>query len=137
MLLLCMSHQGPEKKKLGDVAAVYFPPRSRKKAETTEFLISSVFLLLVKFDKIKFITCGDNNNMDIKPITYAVPVLKHTHNNRILDVIITHMKELYYPPFVKPPLENDEDLQGQPRDHKVVILIPNYLKTTTTYQRRE
>ena len=114
------------------VAAVYVPPRSRKKAETTEFLISSVFLLLAKFDKIKFIICGDINNLDIKPITDAVPVLKQivdkpTHNNRILDVIITDMKELYYPPFVKPPLENDDDLQGQPSEHKVVILIPNSL----------
>ena len=114
------------------VVAVYVPPRSRKKAETTEFLISSVFLLLAKFDKIKFIICGDINNLDIKPITDAVPVLKQivdkpTHNNRILDVIITDMKELYYPPFVKPPLENDDDLQGQASDHKVVILIPNSL----------
>ena len=66
MLLLCTSHQGPEKKKLADVAAVYVPPRFRKKAETTEFLISSVFLLLVKFGKIKFIICGDINNLDIK-----------------------------------------------------------------------
>ena len=67
----------------------------------------------------------------------AVPVLKHTHNNRILDVIITYMKELYYPPFVKPPLENDDDLQGQPSDHKVVILIPNCLNINNKPTREE
>ena len=75
--------------------------------------------------------------LDIKHITDAVPVLKQivdTHNNRILDVIITDMKKLYYPTFVKPPLENDDDLQGQPSEHKVVILIPNSLNINlTTY----
>lgn len=124
------------------VAAVYVPPRSRKKAETIEFLISSYFLLLSKFDKIQFIIGGDFNNLDIKPLTDAAPSLKQvvdkpTHNNRVLDVIITDMKELYYPPFVKPPLENDDDLQGEPSDHNTVFLIPNSLNINSSLPEKK
>ena len=34
------------------------------------------------------------------------------------------MKENYYPPFVRDPLECDEDLPGEPSDHKIVIILP-------------
>ena len=33
------------------------------------------------------------------------------------------MKENYYPPFVRDPLECDEDLPGEPSDHKIVIIL--------------
>ena len=48
-------------------AAVYVPPRSKLKDETTEFLIMSIHFLRSKFDDLRFMIGGDVNTLDLIP----------------------------------------------------------------------
>ena len=41
-----------------------------------------------------------------------------------LDPIITTMGRYFFPPVTKPPLDSDEDKQGKPSDHLVVLMYP-------------
>ncbi len=112
------------------VCSLYVSPRSRKKAETCEFLTSSIHMLKSKYDNLKFIIGGDINSLDIKPILDSAPSMKQvvdkpTHGNRILDILITDLFQEFYPPVIKEPLECDEDIPGQPSDHKIVLFMPN------------
>ena len=120
------------KNRVNRIAAcsLYVSPRSRKKAETCEFLTSSIHMLKSKYDNLKFIIGGDINSLDIKPILDSAPSMKQvvdkpTHGNRILDILITDLFQEFYPPVIKEPLECDEDIPGQPSDHKIVLFMPN------------
>ena len=111
------------------LSSLYVPPRSRKTQETLDFIISSIHLLKAEYDDIKFIIGGDRNNMDFNVILQSYRNLRQTveiptHSGRILDIVITDIKDRYYPPFVKPPLDCDLDLPGQPSDHNIVFVIP-------------
>jgi len=111
------------------VAAIYVPPRSRKKADITEYLMSSVHYIKSKFNDIKFLLGGDINNLDLTPVLDCYQELQQivttpTLNNRILDVLVTDMKEAFYPPFVRPPLECNDDDNGESSDHKIVLCAP-------------
>ena len=116
-------------------AAVYVPPISEFKEETTEFLIMSIIYLRSKFFDLKFIVGGDINTLDFTPILDSYDTLRQivelpTHRNRILDVLVSCMEPLYYPAFVKPPLECDDGLPGEASDHKIVVAIPKSLDVT-------
>ena len=49
-----------------------------------------------------------------------------THRNRVFDIILTNMKENYYPPFVRDPLECDEDLPGESFSRKLSLPVKCY-----------
>ena len=111
------------------LSALYVPPRSRLMNETVEFMISSIHILNARYKDITFLIGGDINNLVLQPIIDSLENMKQvvetpTHRNRVLDIILTNMKENYYPPFVRDPLECDEDLPGEPSDHKIVIFLP-------------
>ena len=46
-----------------------------------------------------------------------------THNDKILDPIITDLHSYYQNPIIEEPLEADSDA-GQPSDHKMILMIP-------------
>ena len=80
---------------------------------------------------LQFIIAGDTNRLNLSPILNLSPSLKQVVQTAtrlnppvILDPIITTMKKLYQPPVTKPPLNNDEDKQGKPSDHLVVVMYP-------------
>ena len=94
--------------------------------ETVEFMISAKHILNARYNDITFLIGGDINNLALQPIKDSLENMKQvvetpTHRNRVL-VILTNMKENYYPPFVLDLLECD--LPGEPRDHKIVIFLP-------------
>ncbi len=98
-------------------------------------------MLKSKYDNLKFIIGGDINSLDIKPILDSAPSMKQvvdkpTHGNRILDILITDLFQEFYPPVIKEPLECDEDITGQPSDHKIVYLCQTILQLTIYYLPR-
>ena len=104
--------------------------------ETVEFMISAKHILNARYNDVTFLIGGDINNLALQPIIDSLEDMKQvvetpTHRNRVLDIILTNMKENFYPPFVRDPLECDEDLPGEPSDHKIVIFL---LKTVSNSQ---
>ena len=80
---------------------------------------------------LQFIIAGDTNRLNLKPILNLSPSLKQLvtmptrlNPDVILDPVITTMQKYYQPPVTKPPIENDENKQGKPSDHLVVLMYP-------------
>ena len=118
------------------------PPRSRLMNETVEFMISAKHILNARYNDVTFLIGGDINNLALQPIIDSLEDMKQvvetpTHRNRVLDIILTNMKENYYPPFVRDPLKCDEDLPGEPSDHKIVIFLPKTVSNSQMLQSRK
>ena len=87
-----------------------------------------------------FLIGGDINNLALQPIIDSLENMKQvvetpTHRNRVLDIILTNMKENYYPPFVRDPIECD--LPGEPSDHKIVIFLPKTVSNSQMLPSRK
>ena len=63
-----------------------------------------------------------------EPVTEIDPSGKISYKVRlapaILDPIITTLACYYIEPVTKPPIQNDDDKNGKPSDHLVVIMKP-------------
>ena len=80
---------------------------------------------------LQFIIAGDTNRLNLSPILNISPSLKQVvqvptrlNPDVTLDPIITTMWKFYQQPITKPPIENDQDKDGKPSDHLVVLMYP-------------
>ena len=115
------------------VASIYYRgPKSTKKDELFDHIAQSYHFLMAKYGTgLQFIIAGDTNRLNLSPILNLSPSLKQMVRTpsrlnppAMLDPVITTMKKFYSEPITKPPLENDEDKQGKPSDHLVVLMYP-------------
>ena len=118
----------------------YSPPKDRNRNLLMDHIITTINLLMTKFDDPGIIICGDKNKTSINPIlalshTLRQIVTKNTHGTSILDVIITNPHMFYHTPIIVPPVPADNPLTGSPSDHLVPLAIP--IKSTNEIITRE
>ena len=114
---------------LREIIAVsfYSPPKSRKKTQLMDHIISTVQNLLTKYPRAGIVIGGDRNEMSISPLLIAIPRLKQlvtqpTCNGKILDVLLTNLHEFYLIPMIVPAVNPN---RGKPSDHSVPVARPN------------
>ena len=110
--------------------AFYSPPRSRKKTQLMDHIVSTVQSLLTKYPQAGIVIGGDRNEMSISPLLNALPRLKQlisqaTCNGKVLDVLLTNLHEYYNLPVIVPPVPADNPAQGKPSDHSVPVATPH------------
>ena len=124
--------------------AFYSPPKSKKKNDLLDHIISSCQSLLAKYPDAGLVIGGDRNEMSVSPILDSIPrtkqiVTKPTCNGKILDISITNMHDFYGLPVIATAVPADNT--GVPSDHSTVIAAPhssvieqdsNEYKTKTT-----
>ena len=115
------------------VASIYYRgPKSTRKDALFDHIAESYHLLMAKYGiGLQFIIAGDTNRLNLAPILNLSPSLKQVvqvptrlNPDVILDPVITTMWKLFLPPITKPPIESDQDKQGKPSDHLVVLMYP-------------
>ena len=115
------------------VASIYYRgPKSTRKDALFDHIAESYHFLMAKYGAgLHFIIAGDTNRLNLSPILNLSPSLKQvvTVPTRLnpdvtLDPVITTMSKFFQLPITKPPLENDQDKQGKPSDHLVVLMYP-------------
>ena len=110
--------------------AFYSPPKSRKKSQLLDHIISTCQTLLTKYPQAGIVIGGDRNEMSITPLLTGLPRLKQlvssaTCNGKVLDVLLTNLHEYYSVPVIVPPVPADNPLQGKPSDHSVPLAKPH------------
>ena len=83
-------------------------------------------MLSTQYSNSPIIMGADRNSMDISPIINCglkmrQIVDKPTRKNKILDVIITNVPDLYKSPVIVPPVPCDVPGAGVPSDHSVPV----------------
>ena len=118
--------------KIKEIIAVafYSPPKSKKKTQLIDHIISTCQSLLTKYPRAGLIIGGDKNDMSISPLLVGLPRLKQivtqpTCNGKVLDVILTNLHEYYSVPSIVPPVPADNPSQGKPSDHSVPVATPH------------
>ena len=113
------------------IGSIYISPRSKFKCETIEHIIDSIHMLRAKYNNdIHYCIGGDFNKTNISDILESYGAIKQivsipTRKSAILEIILTDLHTLYYPPTTLPPLQVDDDKKGQNSDHDVVVFAPN------------
>ena len=112
------------------VVAFYSPPKSRKKTELMDHIISTCQSLLTKYPQAGIVIGGDRNEMSISPLLTGLPrlnqlVTEATCNGNVLDVLLTNLHEYYSVPEIVLPVPADNPLQGKPSDHSVPLATPH------------
>ena len=110
-------------------ASVYISPRSNLKKETIEHIISTIHYIRSRYDQIFFIITGDFNRTDPTDILDSYGALKQictvkTRNDSTLEIILTDLHTLYFPPTAMDPLQVDLHKCGVDSDHNTVVLAP-------------
>jgi hypothetical protein len=110
--------------------AFYSPPKSRKKSQLLDHIISTCQSLLTKYPQAGIVIGGDRNEMSITPLLTGLTRLKQlvseaTSNGKVLDVLLTNLHEYYSVPVIVPPVPADNPLQGKPSDHSVPLAKPH------------
>ena len=114
------------------VASIYYRgPKSTRKDALFDHIAETYHLLMAKYGTgLQFIIAGDTNRLNLKPILNLSPSLKQVvqvptrlNPDVTLDPIITTMRKFYQPPITKPPIDNDQDKEGKPSDHLVVLMF--------------
>ena len=111
------------------VVAFYSPPRSRKRSELLDNIITNCQVLMTKYPNAVLVIGGDRNEMSISPLLDSLPkmrqiVTKNTCNGKVLDVLLISIPELYLVPLIVPPVAADDPNQGSPSDHSTVLAPP-------------
>ena len=109
--------------------AFYSPPKSRKKNELIDHIVTNLQILMAKYPEAGILIGGDRNEMSITPILNAIPrtkqiVTRPTCNGKTLDILITNLHELYCLPNIVPAVPADDLSAGVPSDHSIVIAAP-------------
>ena len=78
---------------------------------------------------MKFFIGGDFNKVCIDDLLESNGALKQicsvaTRDKNTLELVITSMATLFYPPTTLKPLAQDENSKGKPADHNIVIIAP-------------
>ena len=112
------------------VASVYISPSSVYKTKTIDHIIETIHVLKSQHgSELKFLIGGDLNRIKIEKILQSYGALNQiitvpTRNTETLEKIITDLQSLFHPPTSHPPIEVDDDKDGEDSDHNVVILTP-------------
>ena len=115
------------------VASIYYRgPKSTRKDALFDHIAETYHFLMAKYGKgLQFIIAGDTNRLNLSPILNLSPSLRQVvrvptrlNPDAMLDPVITTMRKLYSSPITKPPIRNDQDKQGKPSDHLVVLMYP-------------
>ena len=85
--------------------------------------------LRAKYPEARFLFLGDFNCYKPDVILHLSPQFRqlvhhHTHNDKILDLIITDLHSLYHPPLPNNPLLPDDPAVAAPSDHVGNLLLP-------------
>ena len=112
------------------VCSFYSPPNSRKNAKLSDHIVTTLQMLSTQYPNSPIIMGADRNSMDISPIINCglkmrQIVDKPTRKNKILDVIITNVPDLYKSPVIVPPVPCDVPGAGVPSDHSVPVCVPH------------
>ena len=115
------------------VASIYYRgPKSTRKDALFDHIAESYHFLMAKYGLgLQFIIAGDTNRLNLSPILNLSPALRQLvqvptrlNPDVTLDPVITTMRKFYLPPVTKPPIMNDQDKDGKPSDHLVVLMDP-------------
>ena len=115
------------------VGSIYYRgPKSTKKQELFDHIADTFHYLCSKYGSgIDFIIAGDTNRLNLSPILNLSPELQQVvkvptrlNPDRILDPIITTLKQFYCEPTTKPPINPNSSKNGKPSDHLVVLWEP-------------
>ena len=115
------------------VGSIYYRgPKSTKKQELFDHIADTFHYLCSKYGSgIDFIIAGDTNRLNLSPILNLSPELQQVvkvptrlNPDRILDPIITTLKQFYCEPTTKPPINPNSSQTGKPSDHLVVLWEP-------------
>ena len=87
-------------------------------------------MLSTQYPNSPIIMGADRNSMDISPIINCGLKMKQlvdkpTRRDKILDVIITNVPDLYKSPIIVPPVPCDDPTAGVPSDHHVPVCVPH------------
>ena len=112
------------------VCCFYSPPNSRKNSKLCDHIVTTLQMLSTQYPNSPIIMGADRNNMDLSPIINCglkmrQIVDKPTRKNKILDVIITNVPDLYKSPIIVPPVPCDVPGVGVPSDHSVPVCVPH------------
>lgn len=123
------------------VASVYCKPNSRKKTVLLDHIAEVYHSLSAKYRSVKWIIAGDTNDLKLTQILSLNSQLKQcvkepTRLNppAILDPIITDLHSFYHDAKVVPPLDVDDDKDGVPSDHLMVVMEP--ISNTSSIKQR-
>lgn len=113
------------------VGSIYISPRSQYKSETIDHIIQTIHCMRAKYNnEIKFLISGDFNRTQTTNILDSYGGLQQicsipTHKKGgTLELVLTDIGNLYYPPTSSFPLQVDSDKPGTDSDHNVIILAP-------------
>ena len=142
-LLTPKNHSNFERFRHIVVAAFYYSSTQTKRADFIDHICETYHILCTKYGQnLAFILAGDANRLNLKPILSLSPDLRQvvavpTRRNpdAILDVIVTNAHKLYQSPYTLQPLDNDENQNGEPSDHCIVIMRPLTNYNTETAKR--
>ena len=130
-----VTHKGISSHKFKYIAVCslyYRGPKSTKKKELFDHIAETYHYLSGKNgSNIQFVIAGDTNRLNLEPIlslshslVQCVKVPTRLNPDRMLDPIITTMSKYYAEPETKPPINPDENSNGKPSDHLIVMMRP-------------
>ena len=112
------------------VGSIYIAPKSQYKQESVDHIIDVMFQIKTKYgNQVNFIISGDFDKYPVSDILSANGAIKQilsvpTRKSATLEVILTDLATLFYPPTSEPPLEVDVGKKGSNSDHNIVIFSP-------------
>ena len=110
------------------VVSFYLPPKTKKKPKMFDHISVTLHQLLYKYPAAGILIGADRNEFDISPLLSITPRLvqmvnQPTRGNKILDVLISNMSNLYACVEIHPPVV--PDIAGHsPSDHSVPVAYP-------------
>ena len=110
-------------------AGFYSPPGKGKNNALLDHLTTTANSLLSKYPKAGLILGGDKNGMNVSPLITSLPrtlqiVTKNTHNDKILDIVLTNLHQYYAVPVVLSPVKPDNPSTHKDSDHKYAVAVP-------------
>ena len=116
------------------VGSIYIAPRSPFKEETLTHIIHTIHMLRARYNnKINFLISGDFNRVDIQDVLLSYGALHQivdvaTRKGAALQLILTDLHTVMYPPTAQPPIQVDDGKKGKDGDHQALILAPKASK---------
>ena len=111
------------------ICGIYSKPNSKKKTILSDHISMNYHHIRAKYPEARFLFLGDFNCYKPDVILHLSPQFRQvvhypTHNNKILDLIVTDLHNLYHPPIPNDPLLPDHPDLAAPSDHVGNLLIP-------------
>ena len=119
------------------ICGIYSKPNSKKKTILSDHISMNYHHIRAKYPEARFLFLGDFNCYKPDVILHLSPQFRQvvhypTHNNKILDLIVTDLHNLYHPPIPNDPLLPDHPDVAAPSDHAGNLLIPRSVHGVTS-----